>query len=104
MIKVSVMYPNSPEVSFNTDYYKNSHLPMIAESLGGALKDMELNLGVSGKMPTEPAPHIAMAHLTFDSLESFQISFGPHARKFTADVPNYTNVQGEIQISEIVKL
>lgn len=98
------MYPNSPEVSFDTEYYKNSHLPMIATSLGEALKEMEFNLGISGKMSSEAAPYIAMAHLTFDSLESFQTSFGPHARKFAADVPNYTNVQGEVQISEIVKL
>jgi hypothetical protein len=34
MIKVSIMYPNGPETTFD-DYYKNSHLPMIAESLGG---------------------------------------------------------------------
>jgi hypothetical protein len=33
MIKVSIMYPNGPETSFDVDYYKNSH-HMIAESLG----------------------------------------------------------------------
>jgi hypothetical protein len=33
MIK-GIMYPNGPETTFDVDYYKNSHLPMIAESLG----------------------------------------------------------------------
>ncbi|MEJ1223100.1 EthD family reductase [Sediminicola sp. 1XM1-17] len=103
MIKVSVMYPNSVEAKFDTDYYKNTHLPMIAQSLGDALKGLEFNLGLAGKTPSEAAPYIAMAHLSFESLESFQASFGPYAKKFAADVPNYTNVQGEIQISEIVK-
>ncbi len=97
------MYPNSPGAKFDTDYYKNTHLPMIAQTLGDALKGLEFNLGLGGRVPSEPAPYIALAHLTFDSLESFQATFGPNAKKFAADVPNYTNVQGEIQISEIVK-
>ncbi|MEB8346530.1 EthD family reductase [Flavobacteriaceae bacterium KMM 6898] len=104
MIKVSVMYPNSSEVKFDTGYYKNTHLPMIVEALGDTLKGLEFNVGLGGKTPSEPAPYIAMAHLTFDSLESFKDSFGPHAVKFAADVPNYSNVQGEIQISDIIKI
>jgi hypothetical protein len=35
-------------------------------------------------------------------LASFQSSFAPHAEKFAADIPNYSNVEGELQISEIV--
>jgi uncharacterized protein (TIGR02118 family) len=102
MIKVSVMYPNGPETKFDIDYYKNSHLPMIAKSLGDALKGMEFNVGLGGRVPGELAPYVAIAHLTFDSVAAFQSSFGPHAEKFAADVPNYTNVEGELQISEIV--
>jgi uncharacterized protein (TIGR02118 family) len=102
MIKVSVMYPNGPETTFDVDYYKNSHLPMIAAAVGDALKGLELNIGLGGRIPGELAPYVAIAHLTFDSVASFQSSFGPHAAKFAADVPNYTNVKGELQISEIV--
>lgn len=102
MIKVSVMYPNGPKTKFDSEYYKNSHLPMIAESLGDALKEIEFNIGIGGRVPGELAPYVAIAHLTFDSVESFQSSFGPHAEKFAADVPNYTNVEGELQISEVV--
>lgn len=102
MIKVSVMYPNGPETKFDIDYYKNSHLPMIAKALGEALKGMEFNVGLGGRVPGELAPYVAIAHLTFDSVAAFQSSFGPHAEKFAADVPNYTNVEGELQISEIV--
>jgi hypothetical protein len=29
MIKVSVMYPNSPGVRFDHDYYREKHLPLI---------------------------------------------------------------------------
>ncbi|TYP77211.1 EthD family reductase [Aquimarina intermedia] len=104
MIKVSVLYPNGPGTKFDTEYYKNLHLPMIAESLGDALISMELNIGVAGRAPTEQAPFVAIVHLLFESLATFQASFGPYAEKFAADVPNYTNVEGQVQISEIVSL
>ena len=101
MIKVSVMYPNGPETKFDTDYYKNSHLPMVAKHLGDALKGLELNVGLAGRGEDEPAPYIAIADLLFESIESFQASFGPHAEMFAEDIPNYSNVRGELQISEI---
>jgi uncharacterized protein (TIGR02118 family) len=102
MIKVSVMYPNSADIQFDVDYYKNSHLPMIAKALGDALKGMEFSVGIAGRIPGEPAPYFAVVDLKFDSVASFQASFGPHAEAFAADVPNYTNTQGGLQISEIL--
>jgi hypothetical protein len=45
MIKVSIMYPNGPETSFDVDYYKKLHPPMIAESFRGRFKG-EFNVGI----------------------------------------------------------
>lgn len=104
MIKVSVMYPNSKDVKFDADYYKNSHLPMIIESLGAALKGIELDLGIGSRTPEQLPPYVAIAHLKFDNLAAFQSAFGPYAETFAADVKNYSNVQGELQISELIKL
>lgn len=102
MIKVSVMYPNSKDVKFDAEYYKNSHLPMLIKALGDSLKGLELDLGLAGKTPGELAPYVAIAHLKFDDVASFQASFGPHAEVFAADVKNYSNVDGELQISELI--
>lgn len=96
------MYPNRSSSKFDSEYYKNSHLPMISEALGKDLLDLEFTIGIAGRNPGKSAPYLAIAHLTFDSLASFQTSFGPHAEKFAADVPNYTNIEAELQISEIV--
>jgi uncharacterized protein (TIGR02118 family) len=43
----------------------------------------------------------ALGHLLFDSVEAFQAGFGPHAQEIMADIPNYTNVEPAIQISEV---
>lgn len=102
MIKVSVMYPNSKEVQFDTEYYKNSHLPMVSKAVGVALKGLELDLGIGSRTPGESAPYVAIAHLLFEDIESFQTSFGPHAATFAADIKNYSNVQGVLQISELI--
>lgn len=97
------MYPNGADVQFDATYYKNTHLPMISKLLGTALKGMELDLGIGSRIPGEPAPYVAIAHLLFDDIASFQNSFGPHAQTFAADVKNYTNVQGLLQISDLIK-
>ena len=102
MIKVSVMYPNSKDVQFDADYYKTKHLPMVIDALGSALKGLELDLGLASRAPGESAPYVAIAHLKFDSVTAFQESFGPHAETFAADIKNYSNVQGVLQISELV--
>jgi len=102
MIKVSVMYPNSEGIQFDVDYYKNKHLPMVSKTVGPALKALELDLGIASRVAGEPAPYVAIAHLKFDDLASFNASFGPHAALFAADIKNYSNVRGILQISEVV--
>ncbi len=101
MIKVSVMYPNTPGDKFDMDYYCNTHMPLVAELLGDALKGGAVDSGLAGGAPGSSPAFIAMGHITFDSVESFQQSFGPNAEKIMADLPNFTNIQPQIQISEI---
>jgi len=47
------------------------------------------------------ATYIAMGHSYFDSVESFQTAFGPHTGEIIGDMPNYTDIQPSIQISEV---
>ncbi|MEH6619776.1 EthD family reductase [Maribacter arcticus] len=102
MIKVSVMYPNTKDVNFDRDYYQNKHLTMVSKLVGSALKGLELDLGIAGRNLAELEPYVAIAHLKFEDIASFQTAFGSHAATFAADVKNFSNVQGEIQISDLV--
>lgn len=47
-------------------------------------------------------PQVAMGHLYFDSVEDFQDAFGPNAEKIMGDIPNFTNSEPVVQISEVV--
>jgi uncharacterized protein (TIGR02118 family) len=42
-----------------------------------------------------------MGHLFFESVQTFQAAFASHTTEITADIPNYTNTQPTIQISEV---
>lgn len=101
MIRVGVFYPNGKNAKFDMDYYLKKHIPMVKQKLGAALKSVAVEQGVAGMPPGTPATYLAIGHLTFDSMESFQAAFGRHGAEIQADVPNYTNVQPVIQFSEV---
>ncbi len=101
MIKVSVLYPNGDGKSFDMDYYCNKHVPMVLHLLGDAYKGSAVEAGLGGMEPGSHAPFTAMGHLYFESPADFQAAFGPHAPVILGDIPNYTNIQPTIQISEV---
>ncbi len=103
MIKVTILYPNADGKKFDMDYYSNKHMPMVASLLGDSLKLFEIDKGVAGRTPDEPIPYLAIGYLYFDRLSAYQNSFRPNAEKIRNDIPNYTNIQPVVQISEVVR-
>lgn len=101
MIKVSVLYPNGNGKTFDMDYYCHQHVPLVAKLLGNAVKGATVEKGLGGEVPDTPAPYAAMGNLYFDSIETFENSFGPNAGKIMDDLPNFTNIQSVIQVSEV---
>lgn len=101
MVKVSVLYPKRQDTKFDMAYYLNRHIPMVRQLLGASLKGVSVEHGLSGIEPGSPPAFVAMGHLLFESVEAFQTSFGPHAQTIVGDVPNYTNSEPKIQISEV---
>jgi len=101
MIKVSVLYPNTEGSKFDMDYYCRSHIPMVREKLGATCTGAAVELGMSGATPGSRPAFIAMGHRYFESVEEYQPAFGHHAHAIMADIPNYTDIQPTIQISEV---
>jgi len=102
MIKVSVMYPNTPGARFDHAYYRDQHMPMVKAKLGSACKYYTVDKGLAGGAPGTPATYVGMCHIFSDSVESFQKAFGANAKEIMADIPNYTDVAPVLQISEVV--
>ena len=102
MIKVSALYPNRTDAKFDMEYYIQKHIPLLLDRCGSdiALGGIERALG-GGAFGLEP-PYCAVGHVIFESREAMERSFGSHIPEFLADVPNFTNVQPVVQISEVV--
>lgn len=101
MIKVSVFYPNGEGSTFDMAYYCKKHIPMVQKLLGAALKGVAVEEGLGGMLPGSPPAYLALGHLIFESLDTFQTAWAPHAPQIVADVPNYTNIQPALQISAV---
>jgi len=101
MIKVAIFYPNGEGKTFDMDYYSNKHMPMAANLFGDSLKAMSIDKGLANGTPDVPVQYVAIGYFYFETMSSFENSMGPNSEKLKADVPNYTNIQPEIQISEV---
>ena len=102
MTKVSVLYPNGENKTFDMDYYCNTHLPMVNELLGDFLKGATVEKGLGGATPGSTAPFAGMGNMYFDSVEDFGKAFGPNAEKIMGDLPNFTNIEPIVQVSEVM--
>lgn len=102
MIKVSVLYPNTPGARFDHDYYRDKHLPLIKSRLGAALKYYTIDKGLAGGAPGSPPAYVAMCHLMYDSVESYESSNAPYAQEIRGDIANFTNLIPVKLISEVV--
>ncbi len=103
MIRVTVLYVNKPEGKFDHAYYANQHMKMVNEKLRpmGLVKS-EIDKGIGGVVAGSPPPYVALGHLVFNSVEDFQKAFAAHGEEIMGDIPNYTDIEPQIQISESV--
>ena len=103
MIRMSVLYPAGEGKKFDLDYYAKKHMPLVRERWGGmGLVRYEVDKGLGGGAPGSPAPFVAAGHVYFNSLGELQKAAAAHGKELFADVPNFTNITPQVQISEIV--
>ena len=101
MIKVSILYPNGPGATFDMKYYLSSHMPMVKQRIGAAMKGISVDEGLGGGEPGSPPRYLAIGHLFFESIDAFHLAFATHGGPIVADVANYTNTQPVIQVNGV---
>jgi uncharacterized protein (TIGR02118 family) len=104
MIRITALYPNKPSGKFNFEYYNGKHADLVRRKLEPrGLVQLENTKGIGGVSPGEPPPYIAIGYLLFKSIEDFQEAFAAHGEELMADIPNYTDIEPQIQVSEVLE-
>jgi uncharacterized protein (TIGR02118 family) len=96
-----VSYPRTAGKKFDFAYYRNHHMPLVKDRLS-PLK-VEIDAGIPNHQG-EPSPYFAVGHMTFESMEQLVARYGAAANELRADIPNYTDVEPIVQISEIIEI
>jgi uncharacterized protein (TIGR02118 family) len=104
MTKISILYPNTKGSHFDFRYRVDKHMPLAIQLLSAhpGYQGVSVERGIAGAEPGSEAAYAASCHFLFDSAEEFTAAFTAHGAQLQADIPNYTNVEPVIQISEVL--
>ena len=101
MAIVSVMYPGKPGSKFDMEYYLHKHMTMVAETWGPAgLRSYQVLKGHPGADGAPPAYQV-IVNMDFSSAEAFQAAVAQSGAKVMGDVPNFTDLQPTLQVSDV---
>lgn len=96
-IRITVAYPDSAGARFDLDYYRDRHMPMVAELLSPAIRGYEIWLGKE-LLGGDPAAWRVLLHMRFTDREAFEAAFEANGERIVADIPNYTEIEPVVQI------
>lgn len=100
MIRMTVLYPNDPDATFDWDYYQSEHMGLIEDKWGPYVERSETAKGISGVPKGDPA-FVATATIYFADQDALQSAMKAGGMDIPNDIPNFTNVQPTMQIDEV---
>ncbi|MBN2041918.1 MAG: EthD family reductase [Spirochaetes bacterium] len=102
MIRVDVCYPAKENGRFDFDYYTQKHIPMTMDLLKdyGCVRS-EVDKGMPGPGGASPL-FVCVGYLYFEDLERMAKGLEAIGSKLAEDMPNYTDIEPQIQTSEII--
>jgi uncharacterized protein (TIGR02118 family) len=101
MICLSVLYANAAGKRFDHDYYAQKHMPMVLDTLkANGMMRYEIDRGLGGVAPGSPPAYLCIGRCYFATLGGFQQGFAEHGAELAADIPNYTDAEVVLQVSE----
>jgi uncharacterized protein (TIGR02118 family) len=101
MFKVTILYPNGEDKTFDMDYYEKKHMPMVAGFLGKNLKFYEIDKGIAGRTPNDKVPFVAIGYFYIVDVAEYNNAIAQNIDAIINDIKKYTNIQPVIEISEI---
>lgn len=94
MYRVSIHYPKTEGTTFDHDYYKDRHMPLVASKLGDTCQSWSVDKVMDG-------PLEAIGYLVVDDLGAFGAKMTEHGAEIMGDVANYTGITPQLVVSEI---
>ncbi|GAB3168854.1 hypothetical protein GCM10027291_18140 [Telluribacter humicola] len=83
------------------NYFLETHIPLVKERLiPMGLQDIDLEEGLAGPTPDVLPAYALIGSLNFETLDQLQQAMDTHAAELIADIPNFTNVQPLMQVSQ----
>jgi uncharacterized protein (TIGR02118 family) len=103
MVKVTVMYPGGEGKTFDMDYYKKNHMPLMQKLFGESMKFYTIDKGLKSGMPDTPLPYEVIGILYFDNIAGYDAGMKAHTDEIRDDIAKYTNIVPVVQICEVVE-
>jgi len=101
MICLSVLYANTAGKRFDHDYYVQKHMPMVLDRLKDhGMTRYEVDRGLGGAAPGSPPAYLCIGRCYFETIAGFEQGFAKHGAELAADIPNYTDAEAVLQVSE----
>jgi uncharacterized protein (TIGR02118 family) len=100
---MTILYPNSDDVRFDFEYYKNHHMPLIMRLYTTSIAKFELRKGLPGPDGSKP-PYVATVNIWIADQEAFAKNGEQHGQTLIDDVPNFSSVMPVVQADEIYEI
>ena len=92
VIRYSVFYPVTEGATFDHDYYRDKHIPLVVKTWSPL--EAKVDRGIDG-------PYVAAAHMLFADRAAFDAAMAlQETADVRADIANYTTISAVRQISE----
>ncbi|MDA1188110.1 MAG: EthD family reductase [Chloroflexi bacterium] len=103
MIKMMAFYRNQPGARFDHAYYAGKHADMVHRLLKpmGLIK-FEVHEGTMEYEPGSKPQYITVASVAFETEEALRKAFDTHKNELLGDVPNFTNLEPELQLCKVL--
>jgi uncharacterized protein (TIGR02118 family) len=101
MIVLTVFYPKTAGTHFEMAYYTQSHIPMVLARCKEFGVGKAQVLGGVSSLEGGDAAYTAVVTIEFPSTEALGKALGTHGAEIMGDVPNFTDIQPTLQVSEV---
>lgn len=99
-VSMQVLYPVGDDTTFDHDYYTTKHMDIVNTTMGSHIDNVVVIKGIAGG-PKTPAGYHAIATIICKDQGTLDAMLAV-SETALADIPNFTNVQPQLLIGEVV--